>query len=140
MKNIILLFLLIYIPAISQDSTEIIHPIEAEMKICLDLDSNYSTQAMLDCVYIATDSWKLELNKNYNELISKLDDDKKNYLKKSHQYWLVYKENEFKLINEIYLSKVGTMYILMAALDKLKLIKSRALELKEYIDIMNIDE
>lgn len=140
MKNIILLFLLIYLPVISQDSTEIIHPIDSELKICLDLDSNYSTQAMLDCVYIATDSWELELNKNYNELISKLDKDKKVYLEKSHQDWLVYKESEILFINELYLSMEGTMYILMSASDKLELIKSRALELKEYIDIMNIDE
>lgn len=137
--KIIILLLLIYIPAISQDSTEKIYPIDSELKICLELDSNYSTQAMLDCVYIATDSWELELNKNYNELISKLDNDKKVYLEKSHQDWLVYKESEILFINEFYLSMEGTMYILMSASDKLELIKSRALELKMYIDIMNIN-
>lgn len=83
--------------------------------------------------------WELELNKNYNELISKLDNDKKVYLEKSHQDWLVYKESEILFINEFYLSMEGTMYILMSASDKLELIKSRALELKMYIDIMNIN-
>lgn len=137
--KIIILLLLIYIPAISQDSTEKIYPIDSELKICLELDSNYSTQAMLDCVYIVMNRWELELNKNYNELISKLDNDKKVYLEKSHQDWLVYKESEILFINEFYLSMEGTMYILMSASDKLELIKSRALELKMYIDIMNIN-
>ncbi len=140
MMKIIILLLLIYMPVISQDSTEIIHPIDVEMQICLELDSNYSTQTMLDCVYKATHNWELELNKNYKELISKLDDNKKDYFKKSQQDWLVYKESEILFINELYLSMEGTMYLLVSASDRLELIKSRALELKKYINTMNIDE
>ena len=64
MKIILLLFSLIYLPAISQDSTEFIHPIEIEMTKCLESDSNYSTQAMLECTYKSTTSWQQELIKN----------------------------------------------------------------------------
>lgn len=122
----------------SQDSTEFINTIEVEMTRCLEVDSNYSTQAMLQCVYSATDSWELELNKNYNELISQLDDDKKDYLKKTQQDWFVFQESETLLINELYLTKAGTMYILMAASKKLEIVKSRAIKLKEHLEILNI--
>ncbi|MCB0702758.1 MAG: hypothetical protein KDC55_08625 [Ignavibacteriae bacterium] len=77
MKILLFLFFLIHFTTMSQDSTEFINTIEVEMTRCLEVDSNYSTQAMLQCVYSATDSWELELNKNYNELISQLDDDKR---------------------------------------------------------------
>ena len=94
---------------------------------------------MLECTYKSTTSWQQELIKNHNELMSQLDNEKKDYLKKAQQDWIEYKESEILLIKELYLTLDGTMYIIMAASEKLEIVKSRAIRLKEHLDILNLE-
>ena len=50
----------------------------------------------------------------------------------------MYRDAEFKLIDEMYKTKDGTMYIPMRAADRLEIIKTRALRLQAYRDLQGL--
>jgi len=51
--------------------------------------------------------------------------------------WLKYRDSEFKLIESIYDTLQGTMYIPMRIAERLEVMKRRALALAGYIDLLN---
>jgi uncharacterized protein YecT (DUF1311 family) len=50
--------------------------------------------------------------------------------------WIKYRDLDFKLIDSIYDSMQGTMYIPMRIDARMEVIKKRALELKGYLDLV----
>lgn len=43
------------------------HQIDKELQDCLNLNENYTTKGMIDCVNAATTKWDIELNKTYKK-------------------------------------------------------------------------
>ena len=65
-----------------------------------------------------------------------LDDNAKDKLKEAERKWIEYRDLEFKNIESIYLKKEGTMYLPMLAIDKMNVIKTRALQLRDYYQLV----
>lgn len=139
MKYILSIFLFFPLNwAFGQTAPE--HPIDVAMQKCLDGDENTSTQAITDCVVEATEKWDKLLNKNYQTLLSLLNEEQKIKLKTSQRQWINYRDREIEFSDELYGSLQGTMWIPISAETKLELTKQRALELEAYITHLSLDE
>ncbi len=92
---------------------------------------------MLKCTTIANTAWDKEMNKYYNLLIKKLPTAQKNDLLKAQKSWLLFRDNDASFVNNsIRDGKQGTMYINIASGEKRELVKQRAIQLRNYYQII----
>ena len=126
----IIFFILIPIRVSAQDN----NPIDKELSECMDKDP--STHGVLQCIDKAYQKWEDELNSCYKKLTDMLDDEGKSSLKEAQRKWIEFRDLEFKNIENIYSFKEGTMYLPMQALDKMDILKHRALELKDFYELL----
>ncbi|MFN4147341.1 MAG: lysozyme inhibitor LprI family protein [Runella sp.] len=129
-----LLFILLVFPTCIYAQTE--HPIEKALNDCMD--KNPTTVGMLGCVETAYKQWDTELNKNYKALTQRLNSEQKTVLLASQRKWIEYRDLEFKTQAAIYKSMDGTMYVPMAAHDRMEIVKQRALELGGYLQLFDM--
>ena len=109
------------------------HPIDKALEDCMEKD--WSTAGMANCTYKAEQMWDKELNRNYRALMQKLPQADREVLRSAQKKWLEFRDNEFKLIDSIYAKLQGTMYIPMRASEAEEIVKKRALELANYLDL-----
>lgn len=112
------------------------HPIDSALDNCMD--KNPSTHGMIGCLDAAYKKWDAELNKNYKTLSANLKPDQKAALLAAQRKWIEYRDLEFKAQSAIYATMEGTMYQPMAVSDRVEVIKKRALDLKGYLDLLEI--
>src|SRR6266478_10081565 len=116
----------------AQEQTQ--HPIDKALQACID--KNGSTAGMVECTDKAYAAWDKELNKNYGELMRTLKPQQKEALRLAQLEWIKYRDLEFKSIDSIYDTLQGTMYIPMRISAHLEVIKKRALELSNYLELI----
>lgn len=110
-----------------------IHPIDAKMSKCMEID--YSTQGMASCMDTAMQDWDSELNIVYKKLMDKLVDKKaQDGLRATQRHWIAFRDAEFLTIETVYQQVYneaggGTLNGLMAGGAKLELVRARALQL-----------
>src|ERR1700681_4122224 len=110
------------------------HPIDKALEACID--KNGSTAGMVECTDKAYAAWDKELNKNYGELMRTLKPAQKEALRLAELEWIKYRDLDFKLIDSLYDTMQGTMYIPMRIDARMEVIKKRALELKGFLDLV----
>ena len=141
MKKIAVLFLLIFSTAClySQyggDSTTLTPDgkwADDALTLCLSNNSN-STNASLNCLADALESWQGLVNTNYSNLINKLAEPNRSNLKLAQASWLSYKNQQFKFLDTYYGSLPGTMYKQMKLGAEVVILKSRSMELLNMLD------
>jgi uncharacterized protein YecT (DUF1311 family) len=135
MKNILILFAMMFVSAFlySQEAAKK-NPIDKWLDDCLE--TNQSTQGMVDCANEAYIKWDSELNKVYKKLLSLLDTDSQKKLKESQRAWVKFRDEEFKLLDSFYATKEGSMYLPMHALDKVDIVKNRVQELSGHLQVI----
>ena len=126
------------LPSLTFAQEPMVHPIEKALEACIEKDP--STAGTVRCEDRAFTMWDKELNKNYLSLMAKLDPADKALLKAAQLAWLKQRDAEFKLIDSIYGSLQGSMYIPMHVDRKKGVIKSRAEELSFYLGLMSENE
>jgi uncharacterized protein YecT (DUF1311 family) len=137
MKNCLFVFLLFLSAAkISAQVKE--HPIDKQLRRCLDSSQNYTTSGMIGCEYQAYEDWDKELNRNYKLLMTALDADGKAKLKEAQISWLAFRESNFSFIKDIYGKKQGTMWRPVEVDEKVEIVKGRAIELKKYCELLKL--
>lgn len=114
------------------------HSIDKALEACID--KNGSTAGMVECTDKAYGSWDRELNKNYNELMRSLKPGQKESLRLAQVEWLKYRDLDFKLIDSVYDTMQGTMYIPMRIDSRMEVVKKRALQLKGFLDLIKEGE
>jgi len=110
------------------------HPIDKALDACIEKDG--STAGMIQCTDKAYVAWDRQLNKNYSELMRRLKPAQQTALKAAQLQWLKYRDSEFKLIDTIYDTLQGTMYLPMRISERLELVKTRALALNGYLELL----
>ncbi len=133
MKYIVLLslvFCLILQASGQQEIKE--HPIDQQLKACLNTAQNQNTAGMIACTNRALEQWDKELNKNYNLLLTKLAADEKEKLKAAQRNWIAWRDKEMEFAKTMYLNLQGTMWRVVLAERQMELTKQRALELQSY--------
>jgi uncharacterized protein YecT (DUF1311 family) len=113
------------------------HWIDIELKSCLAVDSNQTTAGMNMCTYEGEEKWDKELNKYYKLLMNNLDSAGQLKLKEAQRQWMKFRDIEFEFIGTYYYeTKQGTMWTNVAAGSRYEFVKTRALELKAYYEIL----
>ena len=118
--------------SIAQEQTQ--HPIDKNLEACID--KNGSTAGMVQCTDTAYAAWDKELNKNYGTLMKALKPSQKEALRLAQLEWIKSRDLDFKLIDSIYDTMQGTMYIPMRIDSRMEVVKKRALELKGFLDLV----
>ncbi len=135
MKKILFIALFfILIISLKIYSQEDKHPIDVYLDSCMEI--NPSTAGMVRCTDEAIKMWDNELNKYYKLLIKTLNDESVNSLKSAQLEWIVFRDKEFTNIENIYSKMEGTMYIPMQLFARLEIIKTRALQLQDYYELL----
>jgi hypothetical protein len=124
-----ILMLLLGVPARAEE-----HAIEREARLCLEKAA--APSAMAACTAKAAELWDAEVQRLTAELSSMLDAEGRQALKAAHAEWLRFKTAEQINISMIYGRLKGTAAVLMAAEDRMELIRGRAVELQKYIDLL----
>ena len=109
------------------------HPIDKALDACID--KNGSTAGMVECTDKAYAAWDKELNKNYSELMRTLNPKQKEALRLSQLEWIKHRDLEFKFLDSMFDTFQGTMYIPMRVGARLDIIKGRAVELKQNLEL-----
>jgi uncharacterized protein YecT (DUF1311 family) len=134
MKKIIMLlmFILLLSPhsALAQEK----HPIDKFEEEEIAKDS--TTSGMNIATAKAMEKWDTEMNKYYKLLMSILDKDSKAILKSAQIEWIKFRDLEFRNIANIFGKIQGTMYTTMHVASKNEIVKRRALDLKEYYELL----
>lgn len=128
-----LLLLLLATVSLAQEESK--HPIDKALDACIEKDP--STGGMVECTDKAYLAWDKELNKNYGQLLRKLKPTQKEVLKSAQLEWIKHRDADFKLIDSIYETLEGTMYISMRLDERVELVKRRALQLKGFLDLIS---
>jgi uncharacterized protein YecT (DUF1311 family) len=66
--------------------------------------------------------------------MNNLDPESQKNLKESQRSWLKLRDEEFKLLMNIYSKKEGSMYGPIQIMDKVEIVKQRTLELQNLLD------
>lgn len=135
-KIIILLTLFMSSTAYSQNEQKL-HPLDSLYDACI---ANFvGDPDKINCTREAIDNWDDELNKYYKLLMNVLDSNTQNVLRKTQRQWIKYRDTEFDCVDSLY-NIDGTMYPILAIQRKMKIVRTRALELKRYYWIKTEEE
>ena len=110
------------------------HPIDKQLGVCTEKDP--STAGMVSCIDVALKKWDQELNKNYLALMKKLNPTGRRSLKSAQVEWIKHRDTEFALLDSIYSTLAGTMYIPMHLDQKMQIVRHRALALSGYLELL----
>ena len=133
-KLLLALISILFLASLSTAQEQPQHPIDKALDACID--KNGSTAGMVECTDKAYAAWDKELNKNYGELMRALNPKQKEALRLAQLEWIKYRDLEFNSIDSVYDTLQGTMYIPMRISAHLEVIKKRALELKDRLDLI----
>src|SRR5260221_6185046 len=133
-KLFLALISMLLFAAISSAQEQTQHPIDKALEACID--KNGSTAGMVQCTDKAYAAWDKELNQNYGELMRTLKVTQKESLRLAQLEWIKYRDLDFKLIDALYDTMQGTMYIPMRIDARMEVIKKRALQLKGFLDLV----
>ena len=125
---------LLVIPASVWAQEQTAHPLDKQLEVCVEKDP--STAGMVSCIDVALKKWDQQLNKNYQTLMGKLNPAGKQTLKTAQLDWIKYRDAEFKVLDTIYATLQGTMYIPMHLDQKMQIVRHRALALAGYLDLI----
>ncbi len=134
-----LFFICIPRQSIGQNAQPEKHPIDIKLEQCHLVDSNQTTYGMMNCEAIARDEWEKEMNKYYKMLMDTLPVEEKTKLKITQTLWLDYKEKEIEFSSTMYYNMTGTLWHIVAVSRTCEIMKTRALELKSYFDMLTFD-
>ena len=116
------------------------HPIYKRQKECMR-KQNYTTAAMANCTYTASDEWAKEIDTNIVLLKQYMTPQQYNLLVASQNKWKEYEKAESKLYKETIGTFVGTMFIPTLAGMQEDIVKQRASDLSilyQYMSDENI--
>jgi uncharacterized protein YecT (DUF1311 family) len=138
MKNIITLLtaILVFNVAFSQVNQNE-HYLDDVYKECCS--KKLGDFGALNCAIEVSEEWNKEVIKYYNGLMKALDKNAQNDLKQAQDHWVKYRNLEYKLSSSIHAIQ-GTMYSRIQAQRNMRIVRTRALELKSYYWIRTEEE
>jgi uncharacterized protein YecT (DUF1311 family) len=129
-KNTITLLLSIFIVNVSFSQVERnVHRLDEVYTDCCN--KNHGEYGAANCAIDLSKKWDEEMNKYYKGLMNILDASAQKDLKQAQDQWTKYRDLESKFSSSLH-DMQGTMYIRLAAYRSMRIIRTRALELKSY--------
>lgn len=123
-------------PATGTSENQREHPIDLEISALLERDP--STAGQIRAFEHGIELWDAELNRAYKELFAKLGEERRKELKEAQRAWLTFRDAEFRRTDRLYGGKEGSMFLPMGVAARMELVKARALELAQSIEILDM--
>lgn len=105
------------------------HPLDKRYQQCCN--KNHGDYGAVQCAIDLGKEWDKEMNKYYLGLINVLDSVTQNELKLAQRQWIKYRDLEYKFSNSLH-DMQGTMFLRMRGYRNMRIVRTRALELKSY--------
>lgn len=99
--------------------------------------SAYSTADELQCLQVTHLAWDKLLNQSYQLLLKRLPRAEKAALQHAQREWLAFRNAEWESLDKRYAAQQGTMYLIFHAAKRMELTRQRAIELSDYIALLN---
>jgi len=134
MKHFLLLTAALFvsgIAAFAEDEEE--HPIDA--KVAALFDKAESTHDMIQAADKGAKLWDAELNRCYTALKKKLKPEAFSALQAAQRQWIAYRDAQYKALDEFYSQFDGTMYLPMRADAGMTVVRTRAMELYNMLQV-----
>ncbi|HOT28415.1 MAG TPA: DUF1311 domain-containing protein [Candidatus Ozemobacteraceae bacterium] len=112
------------------------HPIDREIYALLEKDP--STAGQMQAFERGIELWDAELNRAYKTLSAKLGEEDRKALKDAQRAWIAFRDAEFRRTDRLYGGKDGSMFIPMSVAARMELVRARALELVQSIEILGM--
>lgn len=138
MKHLIVITLALFSTVLTYSQEKEVHPIETKCLACID--GNPSTHDVIKCLTTAYIEWDAEMNKYYKLIRENLDDEGKAAFKAAQLKWIAFRDDEINFNETFYSSFQGTMFQVFLANRSAEIIKTRALELISYYDIIKMEK
>ena len=115
-----------------------VHPIDGAYQKDLARDS--STAGTVEASNRAAAKWDRELNRVYKALMAQTGPEARQKLQASQRRWLAYRDAERTAVGamagDLYeQNEGGTLWGMVAAVRSMEIVRARALELTEYLDL-----
>ncbi|EFQ22630.1 protein of unknown function DUF1311 [Aminomonas paucivorans DSM 12260] len=115
-----------------------VHPIDGAYQKDLARDS--STAGTVEASNRAAAKWDRELNRVYKALMAQMGPEARQKLQASQRRWLAYRDAERTAVGamagDLYeQNEGGTLWGMVAAVRSMEILRARALELTEYLDL-----
>ncbi|GBC85674.1 hypothetical protein HRbin11_02124 [bacterium HR11] len=107
--------------------------IDRQLEECIARDP--TTDGMVQCTVEATQAWEQELQRTYEALMRVLDPPGRQDLQRAQTAWVAFRNAESVWLDRLYAIPSGTMYLVMAADDRMELVKGRVLRLQSYLEL-----
>jgi uncharacterized protein YecT (DUF1311 family) len=129
-KKLIIILLLSVFQGYAQTAKE--DKIDEEFHGCLVKDT---TQANISvCAFVAYDKWNKEMQISYKKLLKAVKKDKdRTAIRQSQTAWTAYKNAEFKSYDNMF-NHQGRKWILLRKEGQIAIVRTRALQLRSYLD------
>ena len=114
----------------SQARTDLI-----EKQVDKMIEKDPSTTGMVQATEKGRELWDAAMNKVYNQLMDALPAADKEHLKQAQRDWLAFRDSDLKLSYGVYGRMQGTMYRPMSVQAELEVVKTRTLQLRNYLEL-----
>ncbi len=105
------------------------HPIDAEISECYN--NNPSKLGIMECEIMGYQKWKAEVDRVYQILLGKLDEEGQLILKEQQLAWEALIKLEFELNEKLYANQISLL-----ATTTTDLMRKRAMELQSHLDVL----
>jgi uncharacterized protein YecT (DUF1311 family) len=109
------------------------HPVEAKVNALAQQARCTLDETIVTCM--ATQLWDDELNRVYRELRGKLAESDAMTLQDAQRKWIAWRDAEFKITDRLYGEQPGTMFQPMSEQHKMWIVRSRALDLQNWLEM-----
>ena len=109
------------------------HPLDIELGKCIEKNSTNS--GMINCGYIAIESWNNDINKHLDNLKSVLTPEQFAIVQNSQEKWEEYKNQELITLKKLVFEHDGRYYQVAYVAEHIALLKERATLLRYYEDL-----
>jgi uncharacterized protein YecT (DUF1311 family) len=110
-------------------------PIDVQYDAAMEKDP--STVGMKMAAYDARLKWDKEMNKSYAHLMAGANHEQKEALKASQRAWLKFRDAEVDSTLKIIGVQAGSVWLLTATTHQMEVIRTRALQLREYEEALS---
>ena len=114
---------------------QVVDEVDVQYKACIAKDS--SSGNICNCAYTAYGKYDEQMNKAYKKLLKSLKQPKmKAVLQQSQAAWVAYRDAEFKTYDVMF-NLPGDKWCGVRQYDRLEVVKSRILLLRNYTDALS---
>lgn len=118
------------LPSAARAEVAAADPIDASMRSCLARSDMSTTTGQVQCMDNARIGWKAALDSAWQQLQSKLPPARRKLWEKSQASWLASRDAEKQLMDAVFATTRGSMYVLAQADMQLQPVRDRALALR----------